>query len=75
MMDPVLIGKTIKKYRKMKGLSQRNLGALSGVGRNHICAIEVGKGRPNLDTLFKLCQALGIRMSKLFRDMEKEMYQ
>lgn len=57
-----LIGKIIKA-REQKGLSQRELAALSGVKQPQIARIEMLKSTPQLDTLLKLLTPLGYKLS------------
>ena len=53
-----LIGELIKA-RKEKGLSQRELEALSGVKRPVIARMENGSTVPNLNTILKVLAPLG----------------
>lgn len=54
------LGRDIKRRRKQLGLSQSKLAELSGIGQGHISQIENGSRRPNLATLHKLREALGL---------------
>ncbi|MCQ2381585.1 MAG: helix-turn-helix domain-containing protein [Acidaminococcaceae bacterium] len=53
----------IIQQRKNKGLSQRELAALSGVKQPQIARIETLKSTPQLDTLLKLLAPLGYKLS------------
>ena len=53
-----LIGELIKA-RKESGLSQRELGELSGVKQPIIARMEKGDNVPNLDTVIKVLAPLG----------------
>lgn len=53
-----LIGKMIEA-REAKGLSQRDLAALSGVKQPAIARIESMKSTPQIDTLLKVLIPLG----------------
>lgn len=53
-----LIGELIK-VRKESGLSQRELGELSGVKQPIIARMEKGDNVPNLDTVIKVLAPLG----------------
>ena len=57
-----LIGKIIEA-REAKGLSQRDLAALSGVKQPAIARLESMKSTPQIDTLFKLLNPLGYTIS------------
>ena len=52
----------LKKYRKIRGLTQQELGKKVGVTQQYIASIE-GKNRtksPTLDVIARLCYALEI---------------
>ena len=51
--------------RKAKGLSQRRLAKLSGVGHITIARIETGGCDPRLSTVQALAKALEVKISKL----------
>ena len=53
------VGKQIAEMRQRKGLSQRQLAEISGVGNAHIARIELGKYNVRIDILDKLAEALG----------------
>ena len=57
-----LIRKIIEA-REAKGLSQRELAALSGVKQPAIARLESMKSTPQIDTLFKLLNPLGYTIS------------
>lgn len=45
--------------RQERGVSQRELEAMSGVKQSQIARLESGAASPTLDTLFKLLKPLG----------------
>lgn len=49
--------------RKAKGLSQRQLSALTGVHQVVIARLETRKNLPNIETLIKLLEAMDARMT------------
>lgn len=53
-----LIGEIVKA-RKEKGISQRQLGEMSGVKQPVIARMENGSASPNLSTVLKVLAALG----------------
>ena len=53
-----LIGEIVKA-RKERGLSQRELGVLSGVKQPIIARMEKGTAVPNLNTILKILAPLG----------------
>lgn len=60
------IGRQIKKYRRLRGLTQKELGLLVGVRHNTISAYESGTNRPEGDALFAIAKALSINIDELF---------
>lgn len=71
--DNRVMGNVIRKLRIKQGLSQEVLSGLSGVARSHLAMIESGKKKPSVDTLWKIAGGLGLKLSDLFRMVEKEM--
>ena len=60
------IGKEIKKYRKNRGLSQKELGEKMNVSQAMIAQYENGKRIPKLETINNLAEALGIDPFSLY---------
>lgn len=56
-----LIGEMIQ-IRKEKGISQRQLGEMSGVKQPVIARMENGNAIPNLNTVLKVLASLGKRL-------------
>ena len=70
MVNAVLIGKVIRKYREEKGLSQEVLSGLAGLDRTHYSKIERGLRSPTIDTLFKIAGALDMPPHQLMIEIE-----
>ena len=60
------IGQKIKKYRKLRKLTQEELAIKTGIQRANIARIETGKHKPYLETLEKIAQALKMPVASLF---------
>lgn len=73
MLNAVLVGRVIQKFRTEKGVSQEVLSGLAGIGRTHLSAIERGQRKPTLETFFQISEALGVRPSVLMDAIEKEL--
>ncbi len=73
MLDAIVVGKVIQRFREQKKQSQELLSGLAGIGRTHLSAIERGERKPTLETFFKISEALGIRASILMAAIEEEM--
>ena len=72
-LDPVVVGEVIASFRHNRRMSQEVLSGLSAIGRTHLSAIERGLRKPTLETLYRISQALGVRMSDMVREMEKRL--
>ena len=72
-LDAVIVGKVIANFRKKAGISQEVLSGLADIGRSHLSAIERGERKPTLETLFRICSALDIKMSLVVKKIEEEL--
>jgi len=60
------VGAQIRKYRKMRKLTQKELGMKIGVKHNTISSYESGTNEPEQNTLFAIADALEISINDLF---------
>ena len=60
------IGNKIKEYRKLKGLTQKELAKSVGMGDTTIANYEKGFRTPKKNTLFKLAKVFNISIDDLF---------
>lgn len=58
--------------RKRKGLTQEVLSGLAAVSRSHLAEIESGRINANVETLWRIAEALSIRLSDLIRMVERD---
>jgi len=58
----------IREYRLKAGLSQRNLAALLGRGRDAVSSWERGQTLPNVPRLLKMAKILGTLAETLYID-------
>lgn len=70
-LDPLKVGKVIADFRKQKDVSQEVLSGLADIGRSHLSAIERGERKPTLETLYRICMALDVKMSDVIKELEK----
>ena len=75
MLDPIVVGRVIQRFREEKKQSQELLSGFAGIGRTHLSAIERGERKPTLETFFKIADALGVRPSTLLAAIEEELTQ
>lgn len=57
------ICEAIRKAREAKGLTVRQLGALTGLSKNHIWRLEAGRFNYTIDTLTTVCRVLGLTIT------------
>ena len=57
-----IVGEMIKQRQNLK-LSQRDLAELCGIPHSSVARIESGKTTPNLSTLIKIFNQLGLSLS------------
>ena len=65
------IGRIIRSNREHRGLSQEALAELADLNRSYIGEIERGSAVPSLDTLQKIADAFGEKLSKLIEAYEQ----
>lgn len=71
MLNSKIVGEVISEYRKKKNISQEVLSGLSDIGRTHLSAIERGERKPTLETFYRICIALDVKMSEVTAEIEK----
>ena len=60
-----LIGIRIKETRNQQGISAEELAELANLSSVYISYIENAKRKPSLESLIKICNALGITLDEL----------
>ena len=65
------IGNRIRELRESKGISQQNLAAICNFEKANLSRIEAGRTNPTISTLYKISQALEVKISDLV-DVEIE---
>ena len=66
-----ITGRIIRELREQKGLTQEVLSGLAAVSRSHLAEIETGHTNANVETLWRISEALGMKMSNLIRLVEE----
>ena len=61
-----MIGKNIKYYRLMRGISQEALAQQIGLNKMAVSNYEMGKRTPDLATIRKIADALQVTIGKLW---------
>jgi len=62
------VGAALKKQRQLQRLTIQDVAELAGISRGMLSRIENGQATPSLDTLARVCQAVGLTLSNLFKD-------
>lgn len=65
------VGKNIKKYRNMKGMTQTQLAEKVLVRQQMILAYERGTKNPSLQVAYEISKALGCTLEDLIGDGEE----
>lgn len=66
------VGVVIRRLRKERKLSQEVLSGLAGLARSHLAMIEGGNKKANLETIWKIANALGTTPHELVNLIEEE---
>lgn len=72
MLDAMLVGRVIQRFREDRKKSQELVSGLAGIGRTHLSAIERGERKPTLETFCKISEAMGVKPSILLAAIEQE---
>jgi transcriptional regulator with XRE-family HTH domain len=67
----VAFGRTVRKERRDRELSQEALAHLAGLSPKHVGEIELAKKDPRLTTILKLAKALELGPGELFAKYEE----
>jgi transcriptional regulator with XRE-family HTH domain len=65
------LGKKIREIRKIKGLTQEELGEKANLNYKFVGELERGKVNVSLDSLVRISKALEIYIGDLFRKVEE----
>ena len=68
-----MLGEELRKAREAAGLTQKALSFDAEIDRTCISQLENDKKSPTLETVFRLCDVLGIEASELISRVERSM--
>jgi transcriptional regulator with XRE-family HTH domain len=68
----VAFGRTVRRLRENRGLSQEKLAELAGLHRTYIGDVERGTRNIALVNMTRIAKALGTSLSRIIAEMEKE---
>ncbi len=70
LQDPEkIVGETIRKIRRKKGVTQEQLADLAGINRTHMYRIENGQVKTTIGSLQRIANALQVRFRDLVRNV------
>lgn len=58
-----LLGQVLRRWRKRRRWTQKRLGEEAGIRQETVSRVENGSAGTELNTLFRLCAALGIELT------------
>ena len=71
--EPVYpVGERITYFREKKGITVNKLANNAGLSQSHLRDIELGNKIPSVETLYYICEALGITLKDFFDDTAEE---
>ena len=73
--DQVAAGRVIRRMRTQKHMTQELLSGFAGIARSHLSMIENGTKQANVETLWRIAQALEMKPSQLLAAIEDEIRQ
>ncbi len=62
-----LLGAHIRERRKALGLTLAQMAERTGISLGYLSQIELGKNSASIETLYRICLGLGIKMPELFQ--------
>lgn len=65
----MMVGENIKRLRTLKGITQKELGRLSGINEVQIRKYELGKQNPKYETLEKIANGLNVKTEVLLHSV------
>jgi DNA-binding response OmpR family regulator len=65
------LGTAIRTRRKALGLTLADLSKRTDVSLGYLSQIELGKNSASIETLYRICLALGMKMSELFQAVQR----
>ena len=65
------LGAELRKARKKAGLSQEKVAFAAEIDRAYLSQLENDRKSPTVDTLLRVCAALGVRASVILARIER----
>jgi transcriptional regulator with XRE-family HTH domain len=71
--DGIYIGDIIKRWRRVKGISQEELALSSRIDRSFISELERNQSSPSIFTVLKLAKGLGTCPGQFLAEIHREL--
>jgi transcriptional regulator with XRE-family HTH domain len=68
-----LFGAAVRRHRERSKLSQEDFADKAGIHRTYVSSIELGKVQVSIAVAHQLAQALGVPLSKIWKEIEKKL--
>lgn len=65
------IAHNLRRFRAERGVAQEKLALIAGVDRTMVSKIERELTNPSIETLLKLANVLGVKVSELLEDAQQ----
>jgi len=72
-MVELAFAQALKKLRLAKKFSQEEFASQANLHRTYVSQLERGLKSPSLNTIYKICLVLGIKMSEFMQVVEEEL--
>lgn len=66
----MLLGEQLRKARLKAGLTQEELAFQADISRNYVSLLELNEKSPTVQTLLRICKALGVKPSNIIAKIE-----
>lgn len=68
-----LFGAAVRRHRERSKLSQEDFADKAGIHRTYVSSIELGKVQVSIAVAQQLADALGVPLSKIWKEIEKKL--
>ena len=64
------LGNAIRERRKSQGMTLAQMASRANVSLGYLSQIELGKNSASIETLYRVCLGLGVKLSDLFQSLQ-----
>jgi transcriptional regulator with XRE-family HTH domain len=68
-----LFGAAVRRHRERSKLSQEDFADKAGIHRTYVSSIELGKVQVSIGVAQQLAEALGVPLSRIWKEIEKKL--